>query len=133
LCDEEEVMPNITPEQYREFQARQMRGVPHSPSPEQLRNILVDDESDLHSQIIDYCKEKGWQYLHGSMAARTHRTLGEPDFIILARGSQLRMVECKSKTGKLSLDQQGFIAHAAMNGHVVYVVRSMEEFKSLFT
>lgn len=92
----------------------------------------AEDESDLHNAIIDYCRERGWQYLHGSMAARTHRTLGEPDFIILAHGSQLRMVECKSKTGKLSPDQQAFIAHARRNGHVVHVVRSMEEVTKLF-
>jgi hypothetical protein len=118
----------ITAQQFREMEIR-MHGTNRKPMPVDA----VKDESDLHNQIIDYCKEKGWQYLHGSMAARTHRTLGEPDFIILARGSQLRMVECKSKTGKLSLDQRGFIAHANKNGHVVYVVRSMEEFKSLFT
>ncbi len=107
-----------------------MRGDCDVPPANGIHDLLK--ESDLHNQIIDYCKSKGWQYLHGSMAERTHRTLGEPDFIILAHGSQLRMVECKSKTGKLSLDQQGFIAHAARNGHVVHVVRSMEDFVKLF-
>src|SRR6267142_6769496 len=121
-----------TDQQLRAFQAKQIRGMPYSPSHDQLRNIaFVEDESDLHNAIIDYCKSKGWQYLHGSVAARTHRTLGEPDFIILAHGSQLRMVECKSKTGKLSTDQQAFIAHARKNGHVIYVIRSMEEFVKL--
>lgn len=93
----------------------------------------IEDESELHNQIIDYCNSKGWGYLHGSMAARTHRTLGEPDFVILAHGSQLRLVECKSKNGKLSNYQQAFIAQAKRNGHVVHVVRSVEEFTVLFT
>jgi hypothetical protein len=41
-------------------------------------------------------------------------------------------VECKTKTGKLTVEQQGFIAHAARNGHTVHVIRSMEEFDMLF-
>jgi hypothetical protein len=121
-------MANWTNEQLRDFEARRY-------SSNHIQKVLsepVSDESELHNAIIEYCKSKGWQYLHGSMAERTHRTLGEPDFIILAHGSQLRMVECKSKAGKLSLDQQAFIAHAKKNGHVVYVVRSMDEFEKLF-
>lgn len=119
-----------TPQQLHDYRTRQF-GEPQ-PAPQGI-GVPAEDECDLHNQIIDYCKSKGWQYLHGSMAERTHRTLGEPDFIILAHGSQLRMVECKSRSGKLSLDQQGFIAHAAKNGHVVYVIRSMEEFVKLFS
>jgi hypothetical protein len=118
-----------TKQELRNHQAK-MHGTPYKRYESEQGPIT--DESALHYRIIDYCKSKGWQYLHGSMAERTHRTLGEPDFIILAHGSQLRMVECKSKTGKLSLDQQAFIAHAKKNGHVVHVVRSMEEFEGLF-
>lgn len=121
-------MATMTSQQLRDYEARMygrmQRALPASPP--------VIDESDLHNQIIDYCNSKGWGYLHGSMAARTHRTLGEPDFVILANGSQLRIVECKSKTGKLSKDQQAFAAQARRNGHVVYVVHNMEEFTRLF-
>ena len=122
-------MATMTSQQLRDYEARMYsKGLKPSPvlTPE------IADESDLHNAIIDYCKSKGWQYLHGSMAHRTRRVCGEPDFIVLAHGSQLRMVECKSKAGKLSTDQQGFIAHAARNGHVVHVVRSMYEFVKLF-
>jgi hypothetical protein len=121
-------MPNWTYGQLRDFEARRY-------SSQHIQKVLAEpfqDESALHNEIICYCMEKGWQYLHGSMATRTHRTRGEPDFIILAHGSQLRMVEVKSKTGKLSTDQQGFIAHAKKNGHVVHVIRSMQEFEKLF-
>jgi hypothetical protein len=121
-------MATWTNEQLRDFEARRY-------SSNHIQKVLsdpVEDESGLHNAIIDYCKSKGWQYLHGSMAHRTRRVCGEPDFVVLAHGSQLRMVECKSKNGKLSLDQQAFIAHAKKNGHVVYVVRSMEEFVKLF-
>lgn len=124
-------MPRMTEQQFRDYEAR-MNGSNHPAHDLFEISAPVTDESDLHNSIIDYCREKGWQYLHGSMAARTHRTLGEPDFIVLAHGSKLRMVECKSKNGKLSPDQQAFIAHARKNGHIVYVVRSMEEFEKLF-
>jgi hypothetical protein len=66
------------------------------------------------------------------MANRTYRTKGEPDFTILAHGAQVRFVECKRKNGKLTKEQQAFIVHAARNGHVVHVVRSLEEFAQLF-
>lgn len=136
-------MPRMTEQQLRDYTAR-MRGVTNPVSEgmraanpqygyDQIGNCApCQDESDLHDAIIDYCRERGWQYLHGSMAARTHRTLGEPDFVILAEHSKIRFVECKSKTGKLSPDQQAFIAHARKNGHIIYVVRTMEEFKTLF-
>jgi hypothetical protein len=90
----------------------------------------VAKESDLHAQIMDYCRQMGWVFFHGAMCERTHRTCGEPDFIIFREG-QCLLVECKSKTGKLSPDQQA-IAHQLGNlKHTVHVVRSMEEFRRL--
>jgi len=91
----------------------------------------VAEESDLHNDIISYCKSKGWIYLHGSMAAATHRTLGEPDFEILADHGRVFFVECKSKDGKLSTDQLGFAMHAQKLGHEVHLVRSMEDFRKV--
>ena len=65
------------------------------------------------------------------MGARTHRTLGEPDFVILADAGRVLMVECKTKTGKLSPEQAALIAHAAKLGHTVHVVRSLREFQEV--
>ena len=118
----------ITPAQLREMEIR-LYGLPPKAK---ASPTAVEDESDLHNAIIQYCREKGWGYLHGSMAHRTRRTLGEMDFVIMAERSQLRLVECKSKNGKLSTDQQAFIAQARRNGHVIHIVRSMEEFRLLF-
>ena len=47
-------------------------------------------------------RRRGWIALHGSMAERTGRTLGEPDLVILADGGRVLFVECKSRRGKLS-------------------------------
>jgi len=88
-------------------------------------------EADLHAQIFDECRRRGWIALHGSMAERTHRTAGEPDFVLIADGGRVLFIECKTRTGKLSMAQQAMIAHAAKLGTTIYVIRSMEEFLKL--
>jgi hypothetical protein len=88
----------------------------------------VSREASLHEEIYDECRRRGWIALHGSMAERTCRTLGEPDFVILADGGRVRFVECKSRTGKLSPAQAALKHHAERLGHTVHVVRSLEEF-----
>ena len=85
-------------------------------------------EASLHEEVFDECRRRGWIALHGSMAERTCRTLGEPDFLILADGGRVLFVECKSRSGKLSPAQAALKHHAEKLGHTVYVVRSMEEF-----
>ncbi|MBI1178737.1 hypothetical protein GC207_14990 [bacterium] len=91
----------------------------------------VSRESDLHDAVFDECRRRGWIPLHGSMAARTHRTEGEPDFVILADRGRALLVECKSRTGKLSPAQAALKHHAESLGHTVHVIRSLEEFLNL--
>ena len=91
----------------------------------------VARESDLHEAIFDECRRRCWIALHGSMAERTCRTLGEPDFVILADGGRVLLVECKSRTGKLSPAQAALKHHAETLGHTVHVVRSLEDFLKL--
>lgn len=88
----------------------------------------VERESDLHDQIFSECRKRQWIAFHGSMAERTHRTEGEPDFLILCPGGKQLLVEAKSRKGKLSPAQQAIKHHAGMLGHTVHVVRSFEEF-----
>lgn len=85
-------------------------------------------EAELHEQVFDECRKRGWIALHGSMAEQTCRTLGEPDFVILADGGRVLFVECKSRTGKLSPAQAALKFHAEKLGHTVHVVRSLGEF-----
>ena len=91
----------------------------------------VVSEASLHEEIFSECRRRGWIALHGSMAERTCRTLGEPDFVILAGGGRVLFVECKSRSGKLSPAQFALKHHAEKLGHAVHVVRSMEEFLKL--
>jgi hypothetical protein len=88
----------------------------------------VGREADLHEQIMDWCRGRGWIFFHGSMAERTHRTEGEPDFVILGDAGRFFLVECKTATGKLSPAQVAMVAHAAKLGHTISVVRSMADF-----
>ena len=85
-------------------------------------------EASLHEEIFDECRRRGWIALHGSMAERTCRTLGEPDFTILANGGRVLFVECKTRTGKLSPAQAALKFHAEKLGHTVHIVRSLDEF-----
>jgi hypothetical protein len=91
-------------------------------------NAAMGSERELHEKIFDECRRRGWIALHGSMAERTCRTLGEPDFTILADRGRVFFVECKSRIGKLSPTQAALKLHAEKLGHTVHVVRSMEEF-----
>jgi len=84
--------------------------------------------ASLHEEIYGECRRRGWIALHGSMAARTHRTLGEPDFVILAAGGRVLLVECKSRSGKLSPAQAALKHHAEALGHTIHVVRSLADF-----
>jgi hypothetical protein len=85
-------------------------------------------ESDLHGEILSECKRRGWIALHGSMAHRTYRSLGEFDFTILADAGRVLLVEAKAKRGKLSPEQRALHAWARKLGHTVYIVRSMSDF-----
>ena len=91
----------------------------------------VSREAELHEAIFDECRRRGWIALHGSMAERTCRTLGEPDFVILAGGGRVLFVECKSRSGKLSPAQSALKFHAEKLGHTIHVVRSLGEFLKL--
>jgi Holliday junction resolvase-like predicted endonuclease len=94
----------------------------------QNRHTGSEREAELHEEVFAECRRRGWIALHGSMAERTCRTLGEPDFVILADGGRVLFVECKTKTGKLSPAQAALKFHAEKLGHTVHVVRSLGQF-----
>ena len=114
-------MPRMTSAELAAYEARH-----RLPSPRVLEG--VEREAQLHEQIFTECRRRGWQVLHGSMSERTHRTLGEPDFTILADEGRVIFVEAKSRTGKLSPAQRDFKHHAEGNKHTIHVVRSLLEF-----
>ena len=104
-----------------------------------LSRCAEGDEYKLHEFIIAECKRRGWIVFHGSMAHQTFRTKGEPDFVILGQTDdgcpkdQLKwpavfLIECKTRTGKITPDQQAIIRWAKTLGHIIHVVRCEQEF-----
>jgi hypothetical protein len=119
-------MPRLTEQEYQAYLSRR---APRQP----LSGGGVSKESELHADIVDECKRRGWIAFHGSMAHQTFRTLGEPDFVILSDDGRVLLVECKTATGKLSPEQIAIHAWAAKLGHQVLVVRSMADFYAALT
>lgn len=85
-------------------------------------------EAELHDEIERECRSRGWLYVHSRMDVPTTNQRGVPDFVVLADKGRTFLIECKSKTGKMTPEQEGFMRMAAMNGHVYDVVRSLQEF-----
>lgn len=128
-----------TEEQFRNYESRRMATARQHNS-EAVGEIRLDKdmdderppktlrEADLHDDILDECRRRQWIAFHGSMAHATHRTIGEPDFIILADGGRVLLVEAKSRLGKVTTDQAALHAWARKLGFEVHVVRGFEEF-----
>lgn len=116
----------LTRAQYLDILCRQQGKTRLAPSTEHRAD--EGSEADLHNAIIDECRRRGWVFFHGSMAERTSRTLGEPDFQIAGEGGRTWYVECKSRIGKLSPAQRNMKAHLEKLGHAYHVVRSFSEF-----
>lgn len=112
-----------------ELAAYQLRHAPDRPAPS--LGQPVERESVLHGQIVAECKQRRWIALHGRMDAATGRTIGEPDFTILASDGRLILVECKRRGGKLSEAQQAFRYWAGTLGHTVHVCYSIEDFRAV--
>lgn len=90
-----------------------------------------DEEGELHDEIIKKLKALGWPYVHSRMDRPTTTQWGVTDFIIAAPMGKTLWVECKSKTGKMSSEQEGFGMALLKRGHRWYVVRSMDEFNAV--
>ena len=113
-----------TPEQLREYELRNAPRIRQGESPD----AAAQAESDLHYSIISECKKRAWIYFHGSMAHATRRSIGEPDFTILANRGRVFFIECKARNGKLSPAQSGVVLHADTLGHKIHVISSMTQF-----
>lgn len=117
-------MASMTSDQLRDYEARQLK-----------KRIKagdgVEDEGDLHNDIIEFCNARGWIPLHGSMAHSTHRTVGEWDFTIVADNGRVFFIECKADGGKLSTEQAGMVMWAKRLGHTVHIVYNYADFLSV--
>ena len=112
----------LTESDYRDILARL---APKKPTPPPA------SESSLHNQVREYCRLRKWVCLTGSMAHRTHRTVGEPDMAVLADNGVVLWIECKTAKGKLSPAQQAMKHWMETLGHTMHVIRSMDDFTSI--
>lgn len=84
----------ITSAQFREMEQRVARHVEKENGAKVYPSLQAGvKESELHEQILAECARRRWIVFHGSMAHRTFRTPGEPDFVILANQG-FQCVEC---------------------------------------
>lgn len=88
----------------------------------------VDDEAQLHRDILDECARRMWIAFHCRMDRPSTTTVGQPDFIICADGGRTFYVEAKTRKRKLSTEQAALKAWAEKLGHTVHVVRSLAQF-----
>ena|SRR2546430_2859270 len=127
---------NFSSQWLGQYQARGARSTedgarspaPRSPLPASSHQTR---EKQLHSQILSFARARGWIALHGDMTRKTGRTLGEPDFVIIADAGRVFFVEAKSMIGVLSPAQVAFRARARDLGHTVHIVRSLDDFITL--
>lgn len=121
-------MPRFSKEWFDEYQARQ-RAKEHPLVVS--KEGAVEDESDLHADIKEECRKRGWIPFSGSMAHKTKRQIGEPDFIIATDDGRTLYVECKSRTGKITPSQQATLHWLLHNKQIAFVVTSIEEFRRI--
>ena len=88
----------------------------------------VSREKDLHEEIEQFCRYKGWVCFHSRMDKRQTANLGMPDFVIATDDGRTIYVEAKRKGGKCSPAQNAMLAWLLKNKQKAFVVQSMEEF-----
>lgn len=99
--------------------------------PNARRKAGVAIESDLHDDILTYCRERGWVAVHSRMDKPSTTAKGVADFIIFADRGRTFAIECKSRSGKRTVDQIGFMMQLNKLGHACYLVKSMDEFRKI--
>lgn len=87
-------------------------------------------EKDLHEQIIQECKTRGWFYVHSRMDKPTTTACGVTDFIIATRHGRTLWIEVKRPGSKLTPSQRDVIHWLTCSRQPVFVVYSFQEFLS---
>ena len=118
----------ISPAEFLAMQTRLNKG-----KGEPVPDDAVEHESELHDEILAFCRNKLWAVVHSRMDQKSTCTVGTADFIVFADGGRTFIIECKSRSGKLKPAQLAFKVQAEMNGHQVFEVRSMSEFLKIVT
>jgi len=85
-------------------------------------------EGALHEEVLRYCKDRGWICIHSRPDRPSTNAVGTFDCVVLADSGRTYLIELKTRTGKLTLEQAGMQAWALKLGHKAAVCRSLTEF-----
>lgn len=87
---------------------------------------------ELHKPILAWLNSQHPKvpYIYSRPDQPATISLGVNDFTIFYKGRVL-LIECKTKTGKVSREQMGWALLCELNGFKVEVIRSWEEFERL--
>lgn len=128
-------MVNMTEFEWREHERRlSARKVANSSGAmaiayDEPANGKTLQEAEIHAEIVNYCKSKGWLAFHGSMAHRAMRNPGEPDFCVVMDYGIVLFVEVKrDKRAKVSIEQLATLAMLKKLGANACIVHSLTEF-----
>lgn len=113
----------ISEEQFRIMQMRVSKT-----AQQRVPEDAVEDESDLHEDIMTYCTARGWAFMHSRTDRKTTCNKGAPDFVIWASRGRVFTIECKSRTGKLRPEQLGFKVQCENNDHKILIVTNLAQF-----
>jgi hypothetical protein len=90
-------------------------------------------EADLHAEILDYCRARGWLAVHSRMDVPQTAGIGTPDFVLALPGGRSVWVEAKARRNKPTSEQLAWLAGLRALGHHAHVVWSFEEFLGIVT
>lgn len=124
-------MPTFSPDWLRQHLSKMEKNSIREP--DTIGGVeAVTEEDQLHYDILDECKRRGWPAIHSRMDKPTGQTPGVPDFIIPTNlpepDRRTLYIECKAKGKKQSTAQKGFQMVLEMNGHPYHLIFSYQEF-----
>jgi len=90
----------------------------------------IGKESNLQSKCEQYCRERGWPVFHDRSRKKNHP--GWPDLFIF-QPNRVILVELKSASGKLRIEQRELRKVLHWLGHTIHVVRSFAGFIKVVT
>ena len=88
-------------------------------------------ESDLHDKVEEYCRTRGWYYIHSRMDRKTTTRIGAPDFVIALATGRTLWLELKRRGGKPTTPQLAALAQLNHLGHTTLVSDNWHEVKAM--
>jgi len=95
--------------------------------------VPAGGETKLQREIKDFCNAQHpqWKFINPRSDVESTIAEGAQDFTIFLPGGRVVCIECKTKTGKLSIDQLAWRHQMEALGHTVHLVRSMNDFRTI--